>query len=514
MAEDALNRDRPADSGPELLRMRGIRKEFPGVLALDGVDFTLRAGEIHALMGENGAGKSTLIKVLTGVHAPDSGTIELDGRPIRPRSAHDAVALGISTVYQEVNLVPYLSVAENFVLGREPRRLGRIDWREANRRAAEALARLEVRVDPASSLGSHSLAVQQMVAIARALDQNARILVLDEPTSSLDAREVERLFEVMRRLRAEGLGILFVSHFLDQVFAVSDRFTVLRNGRLVGELPARGTTRLQLVSLMLGREVDEETLAKRPEPAAPAPPMVEARALGRRGSVEGLGFSVAPGETVGLAGLLGSGRTESARLLFGADRADRGELRLDGRRVRVRSPRHALRLRFGFCPEDRKSSGIVPNLSVRENIVLALQARRGWLRRLSLRRQREIADRFIRALGIATPDAEKPVGTLSGGNQQKVILARWLASEPRFLILDEPTRGIDVGSKAEIERLMADLRKEGLAILFVSSELEEVVRNCHRVCVLRDRRQVGLLEGDRVDAGAILRTIAGGGEDA
>ncbi|MEJ5170234.1 MAG: sugar ABC transporter ATP-binding protein [Fimbriimonadales bacterium] len=521
MAEDARNDGAQAvprlageagASRPELLRMRGIRKEFPGVVALDGVDFTLRAGEIHSLMGENGAGKSTLIKVLTGVYAPDAGTIELDGRPIRPRSAHDAVDLGISTVYQEVNLVPYLTVAENFVLGREPRRFGAIDWREANRRTAEALERLEVRVDPASSLGSHSLAIQQMVAIARALDQNARILVLDEPTSSLDAREVERLFEVMRRLRAEGLGILFVSHFLDQVFAVSDRFTVLRNGRLVGETPASGTTRLQLVSMMLGRDVDEETLAKRPERAPQGRPMIEAQSLGRRGSVEGVSFSLAPGETVGLAGLLGSGRTESARLLFGADRADRGELKLDGRRVRLRSPRQALRLRFGFCPEDRKTSGIVPNLSVRENIVLALQARRGWLRRLSLRRQREIADRFIRALGIATPDAEKPVGTLSGGNQQKVILARWLASEPRFLILDEPTRGIDVGSKAEIERLMADLRKEGLAILFVSSELEEVVRNCHRVCVLRDRRQVALLEPDQVDAGSILRAIAGGAD--
>lgn len=495
----------------ELLRLRGIRKEFPGVVALDGVDFTLRAGEIHSLMGENGAGKSTLIKVLTGVYRPDAGTIELEGRRIHPRSAHDAVALGISTVYQEVNLVPYLTVAENFVLGREPLRRGTIDWREANRRTTEALERLDVRVDPASTLGAHSLAIQQMVAIARALDQRARVLVLDEPTSSLDAREVESLFGVMRRLKAEGLGILFVSHFLEQVFAVSDRFTVLRNGRVVGELKAADTTRLRLVSLMLGREVDEQTLSRRPAPAPAATPLLEVKDLGRRGAVEGVTLQVRPGETVGLAGLLGSGRTEAARLLFGVDRPDRGEVRVDGLRVRIGSPRHALRLRFGFCPEDRKSAGIVPNLSVRENIVLALQSRRGWLRRLTLKRQRELARRFIEVLGIATPDAEKPVGTLSGGNQQKVILARWLASEPRFLILDEPTRGIDVGSKAEIERLMADLRRQGLGMLFISSELEEMVRSCQRVCVLRDRRQVGTLEGEQVESGAILRTIAGGG---
>jgi simple sugar transport system ATP-binding protein len=497
----------------ELLFMERIGKRFPGVQALDGVDFRARAGEVQALMGENGAGKSTLLKVLTGVYRPDSGRILLNGEPISPRSPLDAQAMGISAVYQEVNLIPHLSVAENVVLGRQPTRWGRIDWKAANRRAEAAMDRLDVSLDVTQPLSSYSIALQQMVAIARALDVSARLLILDEPTSSLDADEVDRLFGVLSRLKAEGLGIVFVTHFLDQVYRISDRITVLRNGRLVGEYEAAALPRIELVARMIGKdpaevEAMEERSAQRAE-RPKATPFLQARGLGKTGSIEPLDLDAIPGETIGLAGLLGSGRTETARLLFGLDRADRGEILVEGERVVLSSPRKAIALRFGFLPEDRKTEGILPNLSIRENIVLALQARRGIFKRLSGAQQRRLADEYVRALNIATPDAEKPIGELSGGNQQKAILARWLASEPRFLILDEPTRGVDVGAKAEIERLIGKLREDGMAILFISSELEEIVRDSDRVAVMRDRRKAAELSGDAITAPAIMRAIAG-----
>lgn len=499
-------------AGP-LLSARGVSKTFPGVRALDRVDFTLRRGEIHALMGENGAGKSTLIKVLTGVHRPDSGEILLEGRPIEPRSPVEAQRLGISTVYQEVNLIPYLSMAENIFLGRQPTRFGCIDWKRLRARAAESLRRLDVDVDVTRPLASYSIAIQQMAAIARALDIEARVLVLDEPTSSLDVNEVDHLFAVLRGLKARGLGIVFVSHFLDQVYAIADRFTVLRNGRLVCDYESARLPRLELVAKMIGK--DAAAVAERDARHGAAPArgghdvFLRAAGLGRRGALAPIDLEIRAGEVVGLAGLLGSGRTETARLLFGVDKADSGRLEIDGKTVRRHSPRAALLLRLGFCPEDRKTQAILPDLSVRENIVLALQARRGWARRVSAARQRELADRYIRALGIATPDAERPIRFLSGGNQQKAILARWLASEPRLLILDEPTRGIDVGAKAEIEKLIARLCGEGMAILFISSELEEVVRDSHRVVVLRDRRRVCELAGEAIDLPAIMKAIAG-----
>ncbi|MEW6249960.1 MAG: sugar ABC transporter ATP-binding protein [Planctomycetota bacterium] len=554
-----------------LLALRGITKDFPGVRALDGVDFTLRSGEIHALLGENGAGKSTLIKVLTGIYAPDRdetgrrGEMRLAGRLIRPRSPLDAQALGISTVYQEINLIPHRSVAENLFLGRQPRRwFGGIHWGRINRAAEEALARLQVHIDVRQPLADHSIAIQQMVAIARALEPSqpgriagrkpspprqrwdhpsparqrwdnlersgtARVLILDEPTSSLDAAEVEQLFAVMRRLKAAGLGIIFITHFLEQVYAISDRLTVLRNGRLVGKYETGCLPRLELIGKMIGKEAAE--LAQRtpraaagtaatdgaaaPGPAistAPAggaaPPLLSARGLGRRGAIAPFELDLREGEVVGLAGLLGSGRTEMARLLFGLDRADAGGLFIAGRALFPLNPRRAIAHGQGFCPEDRKTDGLVPSLSVRENIVLALQARRGWMRTLSRRAQVHLADGYIRALNIATPDAEKTVSELSGGNQQKVILARWLAARPRLLILDEPTRGIDIGAKAEIEKLVAELRAAGMGVLFISSELEEVVRNCQRIAILRDRRKIGELAGADIELSAILRRIA------
>ena len=495
-----------------LLAMRGVSKIFPGVRALDNVDFFLRRGEVHTLMGENGAGKSTLVKVLTGVHAPDGGAFLLDGKPISPRSPIEAQRVGISTVYQEVNLAPNLSVAENIFLARQPKKFGLIDWKQITRRSREALARLDLHIDVGRSLSSYSIAVQQMVAIARALDVEAKILILDEPTSSLDTAEVAQLFKVLRRLRDDGLGIVFISHFLDQVYEISDRLTVLRNGQLIGEYEAAKLPRLELIGKMIGRDVAavEQMTAGHGDAAAPASsePLVVAEKLARRGAVEKVDLQIRPGEVVGLAGLLGSGRTEIARLLFGIDRADGGQLRVAGKPVNLTTPRQAIRLGFGFVPEDRKTQSIIPNLSIRENIILALQGLRGWWRPMSRARQREIADQYIAALNIATPDAEKPIGQLSGGNQQKAILARWLALQPRLIILDEPTRGIDVGAKAEIETLIGKLRAGGMAILFISSELEEVVHVSHRVVVLRDHAKVGELTGEQIDLPHIMRAIA------
>ncbi len=497
----------------ELLQIRGLVKAFPGVKALDGVDFTLRRGEIHALLGENGAGKSTLIKVLTGVYPRTAGTFTLDGVPIDAASPLQAQAAGISTVYQEVNLVPELSVAENLFIGRQPGRWGFVRWGAMRRAARAALARLDLDIEPGRQLGSLSIAMQQMVAIARAVDVSAKVLILDEPTSSLDRGEVARLFGVMRKLRGDGLGIVFVTHFLDQVYDVSDRITVLRNGTLVGEYQTKSLPRLDLIGHMIGRPAAELEHHAHEEPASgrAGQPFLSAKGLGHRGTIEPFDLEIYPGETVGLAGLLGSGRSEVARVLFGVDPADSGTMTVGGAQARFATPRQAIAGRLAFCSEDRKLAGIIPDLSVRENIILALQARRGWVSRVPLRQQRETADRFIKALKIKTSDAEKPIKLLSGGNQQKALLARWIITDPKLLILDEPTRGIDVGAKFEIAKLMEELCGGGMSILFISSELEEVVRSCQRVAVLRDHHKVGELAGGQVSEGAIMSTIAAGG---
>ncbi|KAA1057077.1 galactofuranose ABC transporter, ATP-binding protein YtfR [Azospirillum argentinense] len=499
-------------ASPPLLAIRGLSKAFLGVQALDGVDFTVRHGEIHALLGENGAGKSTLIKTLTGVYQRDAGTVMLEGRAIAPRGVEEAQRLHIGTVYQEVNLLPNLSVAENLFLGRQPMRFGLVDRGAMRRRARAVLIPYGLSLDVTAPLGRFSVATQQIVAIARAVDMSAKVLILDEPTASLDAQEVAVLFKVLRTLRSRGIGIVFVTHFLDQVYALCDRITVLRNGRLVGERRTAELPRLDLVAMMLGREL--EAAAHRIAPPDDEgeedarPPLVRFRGYGKARSVEPFDLAIRPGEVVGLAGLLGSGRTETARLVFGMDRADQGEVAVDGQAVRLRGPRDAIRLGFGFCPEDRKKEGIVGALSVRENIILALQARQGWLRPIPRRRQEEIADRFIRLLDIRTPHAEQPIQLLSGGNQQKALLARWLATAPRLLILDEPTRGIDVGAHAEIIRLIERLCADGMALLVVSSELEEIVAYSRRVVVLRDRRHVAELRGGEVAVGRIVAAIA------
>jgi monosaccharide-transporting ATPase len=494
-----------------LLSMRGIRKVFPGLKALEGVDFQLRAGEIHALMGENGAGKSTLIKTLTGVYEADGGNIELAGKEIRAKSPREAEALGISTVYQEVNLAPTLSVVDNILLERQPTRFGFLRKRMMEDRAEAALARVGLTLDVHRQLNSLSMAEQQLVAIARALDVDAKVLILDEPTSSLDASEVESLFAVMRRLRGEGMALLFVTHFLDQVYAVADRITVLRNGKLVGEFVTADLPRLKLISAMLGREFEEmQRLGKETAVAAEtkAPKLfLEARGVGKKNYLNPLDLKIGEGEVVGLAGLLGSGRTETAKLLFGAQKKDFGEFSVAGQSVKMSSPREAVRHGLGFCSEDRKDEGIIPNLSVRENMILAMQASRGTARLLGRVEQEKIADHYIRALNIKTPDAETPIGNLSGGNQQKVLLARWLCMQPKLLILDEPTRGIDVGAKAEIEKLVESLRAAGMSVLFISSELPDLLRVSQRVAVLRDRVKVGELPGG-ADERQVMEMIA------
>jgi simple sugar transport system ATP-binding protein len=499
-----------AEGSPARMELLGISKSFPGVWALDNVNFRLNAGEVHALLGENGAGKSTLIKIMTGAVARDAGDIRLDGSSVEIDSTSKARALGISTVHQEVNLVPTMSVTKNLTLERQPRRFGLVSWREARERARQRLRRLNLDIDVERPLASYSVAIQQLVAIARALEEDTRVLVLDEPTASLDAREVELLFRIMRDLKSHGIAIVFITHFIDQVYAVADRISVLRNGRMVGTAATADLPRVKLISLMLGRELAQvEARHADATAAARGEPILVARGLGRRRTIAPFDLELRPGEVVGLAGLLGSGRTETAKVIFGAVKPDSGQMTLDGRPMTHHSPRQSLLHGIGFCPEDRKAEGLIGELSVRENIVLALQAKRGWLRRLARDEQERLADEMIKALAIATPDAEKPVAQLSGGNQQKVVLARWLVSEPRILILDEPTRGIDVGAHAEVVALIRRLCAQGLALLVASSELDEIVAVSDRVAVLRDRHKVGEIAGREITRERIIETIAG-----
>jgi galactofuranose transport system ATP-binding protein len=496
------------DARQPLLRARGVRKIFPGTIALDGVDFSLHAGEVHALLGENGAGKSTLIKCLTGAYRRDGGDILLDGVSIDPKGTLDAQAHGIGTVYQEVNLLPNLSVAENLSLGHQPTRFGMISVRAMNARAREVLLQYGLDIDVTRTLDSYSVAVQQVIAIARAVMLSGKVLILDEPTASLDAHEVRMLFDVVRSLKERGLGIVFISHFLDQIFEISDRLTVLRNGQLVGTEATGEIDRVRLINMMLGRELEQETRAHGKVHARPGAARLTFSGFGRKGSIEPFDLSIHTGEVVGVAGLLGSGRTETAEVLFGVAHHDSGKATRDGTDLSLASPRQAIKAGFGFCPEDRKTDGVIADLTVRENIALALQARIGWMRRIPDREQKAMANDYIRKLDIRTPDAEKPVGLLSGGNQQKVMLARWLATNPSFLILDEPTRGIDVGAHAEIIRLIEELCAQGMSLLVISSELDELVAYSHRVIVVRDRRHVAELAGDQITTGNMVRAIA------
>ncbi|MDR2896110.1 MAG: sugar ABC transporter ATP-binding protein [Propionibacteriaceae bacterium] len=499
-----------------LVTMTGINKHFPGVLALDGVDFQLVAGEIHALMGENGAGKSTLVKVLTGAEAFESGQIKLDGfdAPIINHSPQEAQERGLATVYQEVNLAPNLSVAENLFVARQPRRLGLVNWRAIHRRAEAILAGIGLDIDVDKPLESYPIAVQQMVAIGRAIDVSAKVLILDEPTSSLNDQEVANLFALMRRLRDQGLGIIFISHFLEQVYEVCDRITVLRNGRLVGQYDVAHLARRELVSAMLGRSFDDLAALSRSDQdqSNDTTPVVRARGLAVRGGVKPFDLDIMPGEVVGLAGLLGSGRTQVARVIFAADPADQGTRLINNRQLPDR-PLDSVRAGLAFCPESRKDEGVIGELSVRENIVVAQQSKLGAFHLMSHAEQVELAQHYIDLLQIKCASMETPIKQLSGGNQQKVILARWLATHPELLILDEPTRGIDIGTKAEIQRLCLELADQGMAVLFISSEIDEMLRTCSRIGVMRDLEKVGELTGDQLNSSAIMAAIAGGEAD-
>jgi monosaccharide-transporting ATPase len=497
-----------------ILEAKRISKNFPGVKALSEVDFRLFKGEIHAIMGQNGAGKSTLIKILTGVYQHDSGEIILEGKRIRLDSPIAAQRLGISTVYQEINLCPNLSIAENIFIGREPRRLGAIDIGEMNRWSRYILEKLNISVDVTSMLSSVPIAIQQMAAIARVLDTSAKILILDEPTSSLDEGEVEQLFSVLGRLRDEGLAIVFITHFLDQTYKISDRITVLKNGMRNGEFMAADLPKLELIARMLGKELSEFSYTQKSVMDRESGTMrknggekvLSARGLGLCGSMEPFDIDVGQSEVLGLAGLLGSGRTEMARLIFGIDSAEKGSVFVKGKKYASHSPMNAIKAGIGFCPEDRKSEGIFSELTVRDNIIIALQGRMGVFRNLSQKKQTEIADEFIKMLDIQTPGANATAGQLSGGNQQKMLLARWLAT----LILDEPTRGIDVGAKLEIMELILSLAKAGMGVIFISSEFEELVRCSNRIAVLRDNAKICELEGEELNESHILAEIAGG----
>ncbi|MCL2661965.1 MAG: sugar ABC transporter ATP-binding protein [Oscillospiraceae bacterium] len=494
-----------------ILQMSNIEMNFPGVRALANVNFTLRRGEVHSVMGENGAGKSTLIKCLTGVYQMDSGSIVFDGRHIRPNSVSDAMKLGISSVYQEVNLCPNLTVAENIFIGRQPMKAGAlIDWKKMNRLSREALKKFDLDINVTKNLDTYSVAIQQMIAIARAVDIDAKVLILDEPTSSLDKDEVKRLFEVINKLKSEGIAIIFITHFLDQVYEISDRITVLRNGELIGEYLAADLPQIELVKLMVGKELEQMTKLKKTSHTDEHKVVVEAKNVSVPASIQDIGLTLTEGEVLGFAGLLGSGRSETAKALFGIDRISDGTISVRGSTVQLRNPAMAIKQKIAFCPEDRKSDAVVADLTTRENIVLALQGRMGMFKYISKKKQKELADKYIKLLGIATPDAEKKIGELSGGNQQKCILARWLATEPDALIMDEPTRGIDVGAKAEIMKLTLELCENGMAVAFISSELEEVIKLSNSVVVMRDRKKVAELRGDEIDHDRILEKIAGG----
>lgn len=491
----------------EILRTEGLSKFFPGVKALDNVDFSLRRGEIMALLGENGAGKSTLIKALTGVYHADRGTIWLEGQAISPKNTAHAQQLGIGTVYQEVNLLPNMSVADNLFIGREPKRFGLLRRKEMEKRATELMASYGFSLDVREPLNRFSVAMQQIVAICRAIDLSAKVLILDEPTASLDTQEVELLFGLMRQLRDRGVSLIFVTHFLDQVYQVSDRITVLRNGSFVGCRETRELLQIELVKMMLGRELDTHALQRAGRTLLSDKPVAAFKNYGTKGTIAPFDLEVRPGEIVGLAGLLGSGRTETAEVIFGIKPADSGTALIKGKPQTLRSPHQASVLGIGFCPEDRKTDGIIAAASVRENIILALQAQRGWLRPISRKEQQEIAERFIRQLGIRTPSTEQPIEFLSGGNQQKVLLSRWLLTRPQFLILDEPTRGIDVGAHAEIIRLIETLCADGLALLVISSELEELVDYADRVIIMRDRKQVAEIPLAELSVPAIMNAL-------
>lgn len=495
-----------------LLLMNGICKRFPGVEALKQVDFKLNEGEIHALMGQNGAGKSTLIKVLTGVEKMDKGEVLLDGRRIFPKNPLHAQQLGISTVYQEANLCPNLSIAENIFIGQRIKGLHKIKWRDIYKEAEKILKEIGLDIDVKKPLGECSIAIHQLVAIARALSISSKILILDEPTSSLEKGEVKNLFTVLKRLKNKGIGIIYITHFLDEIYEITDKITILRNGELVGEFKTAELPKVQLIAKMIGKEledlttVDKNLLVQEGQKEI----IVEAERIGKKNYIEPFDLQIKKGEVLGFAGLLGSGRTEAAQVLFGIERPDHGTIKINGKSEKISNLRAAIQNGIALCPEDRKYEGIFDELSVRENIIIALQVKKGILQYIPKKIQDQIANRFIELLNIKTPSVEQQIKNLSGGNQQKVIVARWIATDPQLLILDEPTKGIDVGAKAEIQKLIIEFAKKGISVIFISTELEEVVRCSMRLIVFKDKKKIGELIGDDINETKVMQMIAGG----
>lgn len=491
-----------------ILEMKNITKSFIGVRALKDINFSLESGEVRALMGENGAGKSTLIKVLTGVHKLDSGEIYLENKRIYPSSTLDAQRIGISSVYQEVNLCDNLTVAENIMIGREPKKFGLIDKKKLIDMAFEAINKLSLNIDVRKSLSDYSLGIQQMIAITRSLQLNSKILILDEPTSSLEENEVNQLFEIIEKLKNSGIGIIFVTHFLDQVYRISDSITVLRNGALVGNHKTSELSKLDLIKEMLGKEYQDIQNNANKKQFDNEEEFIKIDGIGKKTYMHPVSFNIHKGEIVGFSGLLGSGRSETAKLIFGAVKKDSGNIFIKGNKKEFLHPIDAINNKIGFCSEDRKLEGIISDLSIRENIILALQAKNGIMKYISRKKQEQLANIYIKALNIVTVDSNKPIKFLSGGNQQKVLLARWLCTTPELLILDEPTRGIDIGSKSEIQKMMLDLSKEGMSFIFISSEMEEVIRTSDKVIIFKDNKKIKELIGNDINEKSILNSIA------
>ena len=501
-----------ADKKP-IVVMKGITIEFPGVKALDGVNLRLFPGEVHALMGENGAGKSTMIKALTGVYKINAGSIEVDGKPQTFTGTGDAQNAGIATVYQEVNLCTNLTIGENVMLGHEVRGPLGINWKKTYEKSKKFLAQMGLEhLDPKAPLSSISIAMQQLVAIARAMVIDAKVLILDEPTSSLDANEVQDLFKIMRKIRDSGVAILFVSHFLDQIYEITDRLTILRNGKFIKEVMTKDTPRDELIGMMIGKsaaELSQIGAKKAHKDISGERPIVSVKQLGLKGTINPTDLDVYPGQVVGFAGLLGSGRTELGRLLYGADKPDSGTYELKGKKVSISDPYTALCNKIAYSTENRRDEGIIGDLTVRENMLIALQATRGMFKPIPKKEADEIVDKYMKELNVRPNDPNKLIKNLSGGNQQKVLIARWLATHPDLLILDEPTRGIDIGAKAEIQQVVLDLAAQGMGVVFISSEMEEVVRLSDDIEVLKDRHKIAELVNDNtVSQETIVQTIA------
>lgn len=491
-----------------LVEIKDVSKHFPGVKALDHVSLSIRRGEVHALSGENGAGKSTLIKILTGVYTYDEGSIIFDGSPVAFKSTNESQKAGIGSVYQELNMIPYLSVAENIYIGDYPMGKTGIEWKELYENAQNQLDSLNIDVDAKKQLNELSTAQQQMVSIVRAVSRDCKLIILDEPTSSLDTKEVKTLFSLVRQLKEKGVAFIFVTHRMEEIYQICDRITVLKDGQFIGTYQAEDLNQYQLVTLMVGREITQQRKQTYFSPEKDQNYVVEVRNLAKKPKVKDVSFGISRGEIVGLAGLLGSGRTEVAEMLFGSEMPDAGEILYEGILQKNISPTKAVRAGLAFCTENRRLDGIVPNMSVKNNIVLACMKQISRLGFVISRKRLALVNRYIEELRIKTPTPEQRIRNLSGGNQQKTLLARWMATNPKLIILDEPTRGIDVGAKQEVERLVQQIASQGIGVLLISSEIPELVRNCDRVIVLREGEQVGELAGAQISEEAIMQIIA------